>query len=220
MTEQGSKSTDLLLQGLNPEQMFAAAHGDGPLLVLAGAGTGKTMVLAFRIAYLLSQGVKPEYILLVTFTRKAAREMIDRVGQIVGHQVAERIWHGTFHSLGLRLVRQYDRAIRLKNDFSVMDQADAADLLNLARTDPDAMAEEARIAYVAVTRPRHMLYVSYCSRQLSPRMNDDIPAQLSRLLQGGAHFFEQQTASTMRADADDVDDEFELGAVESRALWK
>ena len=120
---------------LNPAQLAAVRHGDGPLLVLAGAGTGKTMTLAHRVAYLILKGIKPECILLLTFTRKAAKEMIDRVGRIVGRGLAKRVVAGTFHSIGLKLLRRYAPAVSLRRDFTVMDQADAADLLNLVRTE-------------------------------------------------------------------------------------
>lgn len=120
---------------LNAAQLAAATHSDGPLLVLAGAGTGKTMTLAHRVAYLILKGVKPERILLLTFTRRAAKEMIARVGRIVGRSLAKRVVAGTFHSVGLTLLRKYASAVRLRRDFTVMDQADAADLLNLVRTE-------------------------------------------------------------------------------------
>jgi DNA helicase II / ATP-dependent DNA helicase PcrA len=117
---------------LNPEQLRAATHGDGPLLIVAGAGTGKTMTLAARVAWLLSQGVRPERMLLLTFSRRAAREMVSRAERMSGAD-AGRVWGGTFHAVGNRLLRQHGRALGLSPDFTVLDQADAADVMNLLR---------------------------------------------------------------------------------------
>src|SRR3954447_4204836 len=93
-----------LLADLTPEQCEAVTHGEGPLLILAGAGSGKTRVITRRVAYLLQQGVKPWNILAITFTNKAAGEMKGRVEYLVP---GNRVWISTFHSLGARLLRQY-----------------------------------------------------------------------------------------------------------------
>src|SRR3989338_801326 len=89
---------------LNQEQLDVVLHGDGPCLVLAGAGSGKTRALTYRVAYLLEQGVDPSSILLLTFTNKAAREMLSRVEMLMG-VAAKGIWGGTFHSVGARFLR-------------------------------------------------------------------------------------------------------------------
>jgi len=123
------------LEGLNPAQQEAVTHGEGPLLVIAGAGTGKTKTLACRVAYLIAQGVWPDRILLLTFTRRAAAEMLSRAAQMTAQDVAGRVWGGTFHAVANRLLRQYGRALGLLPDYTVMDQGDAADLMNLIRNE-------------------------------------------------------------------------------------
>ncbi len=117
---------------LNPEQAAAATHGTGPLLIIAGAGTGKTRTLVYRVAHLISTGVRPERILLLTFTRRAAQEMLGRAERLVG-SAGTRVHGGTFHATGHRLLRSYGELAGLPKDFSIMDQGDAEDLMGLAR---------------------------------------------------------------------------------------
>jgi DNA helicase-2/ATP-dependent DNA helicase PcrA len=117
---------------LNTEQRAAASHGDGPLLIIAGAGTGKTRTLVYRVAHLIDHGVSPERILLLTFTRRAAHEMLSRAERLVG-SASSRVQGGTFHATGHRLLRQFGPEAGLARDFSIMDQGDAEDLMQLAR---------------------------------------------------------------------------------------
>lgn len=118
------------LSGLNPEQREAVETLDGPVLVLAGAGTGKTRVLTTRIAHILSQGrARPAEILSVTFTNKAAREMKHRLGQMLGHAVEGMPWLGTFHSIGGRILRSHAELAQLKSNFTVLDTDDQVRLL-------------------------------------------------------------------------------------------
>ncbi len=118
------------LSGLNPEQRDAVETLDGPVLVLAGAGTGKTRVLTTRIAHILSQGrARPAEILSVTFTNKAAREMKHRLGQMLGHAVEGMPWLGTFHSIGGRILRTHAELAQLKSNFTVLDTDDQIRLL-------------------------------------------------------------------------------------------
>ncbi len=132
------------LSELNPAQREAVTHGDGPLLVVAGAGTGKTKTLACRVAWLIRQGVPPDRILLLTFTRRAASEMLSRAGHLTEAAAAGRVWGGTFHAVANRLLRIYGRAIGLPGDFTVMDQGDAADLMNLIRSELGVAKENRR----------------------------------------------------------------------------
>ncbi|MGB7805744.1 MAG: ATP-dependent helicase [Actinomycetota bacterium] len=117
---------------LNDAQRAAATHGDGPLLIVAGAGTGKTATLAARVAWLIEQGTRPERILLLTFSRRGAREMLSRAERMTGAD-AGRVWGGTFHAVGNRLLRLHGRPLGLRPDFTVLDQADGADVMNLLR---------------------------------------------------------------------------------------
>jgi len=118
------------LAGLNPEQRAAVETLDGPVLVLAGAGTGKTRVLTTRIAHILSLGkARPSEILSVTFTNKAAREMKIRVGAMVGQIVEGMPWLGTFHSIGVKILRRHAELVGLKPDFTILDVDDQVRLL-------------------------------------------------------------------------------------------
>jgi DNA helicase-2/ATP-dependent DNA helicase PcrA len=127
------------LNDLNQQQREAVMAGDGPVLVVAGAGTGKTKTLAYHVAHLVCAGVDPGRIMLLTFTRRAAEEMIRRANAIVRIAQPEtsarssRIWGGTFHAVANRLLRIYSKAIGLEEGFTVLDQADAEDLMNVIR---------------------------------------------------------------------------------------
>ncbi len=103
---------------LNSAQLEAVTAADGPVLVIAGAGTGKTWTLACRVAHLIEQGVPPERILLLTFSRRAAREMLSRAGRLVDQNRTGKVWGGTFHAIANRLLRLYGRPIGLAPDFS------------------------------------------------------------------------------------------------------
>ena len=118
------------LKGLNPEQRAAVEITDGPLLVLAGAGTGKTRVLTTRLAHLLATGKAwPGQILAVTFTNKAAREMKDRIGHLIGGAVEGMTWLGTFHSIGVKILRRHAELAGLKSGFSILDTDDQIRLI-------------------------------------------------------------------------------------------
>ena len=117
---------------LNPEQAAAALHGDGPLLIIAGAGTGKTRTLVYRVAHLIDRGVPAERLLLLTFTRRAAQEMLSRAETLVGG-TSKRVHGGTFHGTAHRLLRRYGESAGLPKDFTIMDQGDSADLMQLSR---------------------------------------------------------------------------------------
>ena len=113
---------------LNPEQCAAATAGDGPLLVLAAAGTGKTRTLVYRLSYLIEKGVDPSRIILLTFTNRAAQEMLDRARKVVG-EVANLAWSGTFHSICARFLRKWGSAIGIKPSFKIIDEDDQKKLI-------------------------------------------------------------------------------------------
>ena len=118
---------------LNPQQLAAVTAGEGPSLVIAGAGSGKTRTLVYRVAYLIDSGVDPSHILLLTFTRKSAQEMLHRAGELIGVR-SERVCGGTFHSVANMLLRRYGRAIGLEPGFTILDRGDAEDLIALVRS--------------------------------------------------------------------------------------
>ena len=135
------------LRGLNPQQRTAVMHGDSPLLIIAGAGTGKTTTLAHRVAWQIVSGIDPGRILLLTFTRRAAAEMLRRVEAILmGLDTADlkdptitqrsrirSIRGGTFHSVATNLLRRHGQLIGLYPDFTILDRGDSEDLMNVAR---------------------------------------------------------------------------------------
>lgn len=118
-----------LLNDLNDAQRVAVEYIDGPSLVIAGAGSGKTRVLTYKIAYLLSQGMKPWSIMALTFTNKAAREMKERIGKLVGDDLAQHLYMGTFHSIFSRILRAEAEHIGFNNNFTIYDESDSRSLL-------------------------------------------------------------------------------------------
>jgi DNA helicase-2/ATP-dependent DNA helicase PcrA len=160
------------LSGLNDEQKAAATHSGGPLLIVAGAGTGKTKTLAYRVAHLISTGVRAEGILLLTFTRKASEEMLRRAySAVYGKESAGSVWGGTFHSIANRLLRIYSRAAGLLPDFTIVDQGDAEDMLDVLREELSLDKKEARF-------PRKSTCLAIYSRRVNG--NDELEGVLKR----------------------------------------
>ncbi|MGQ9506046.1 MAG: ATP-dependent helicase [Thermogutta sp.] len=133
---------DVIFRPLNPQQRAAVQHGRDPLLIVAGAGTGKTATIVHRVAWLVVQGVPPSAIMLLTFTRRAAEEMVRRVDAILnrlgfaqGRSWATNISGGTFHAIALSLLRRYGQGIGLTQNFTVLDRSDAEDLMNVVRSE-------------------------------------------------------------------------------------
>ena len=128
-----SERTPRWARSLNPSQLAAASHAEGSLLIVAGAGTGKTGTLAARVARLIDDGIAPSRILLLTFTRRAAQELLTRAGQLGSGPETDKVWGGTFHSVANRLLRMHGRGVGLDPAFTVIDQADAVELFGLVR---------------------------------------------------------------------------------------
>lgn len=128
---------------LNEQQYAAVTSGDGGKLVIAGAGTGKTRTLTYRVAWLLSRGVPADSILLVTFTNKAAREMVGRVRELT-NVATDRLWGGTFHSVGARVLRRHGAFLGFTDSFSILDESDQRDLIRLCITDLGVDVERRR----------------------------------------------------------------------------
>src|SRR5690554_430632 len=131
MQNNETNSVTNILANLNDAQRAAVEFCDGPSLVIAGAGSGKTRVLTYKISYLLEQGLPPYYILALTFTNKAAREMKSRISELVGEKKARSLWMGTFHSIFARILRNESKAIGFKSNFTIFDTSDSRNLIKL-----------------------------------------------------------------------------------------
>ena len=145
---------------LNAAQCAAVFALTGPVLVIAGAGSGKTRTIVYRTAYMLQKGIKPESILLLTFTRRAAGEMTKRVNELIGSEVADRITAGTFHSFANLQLRKYGRFIGIMPNFTICDTVDSADMIDLIKNTLDikktgkAMPKKGTIAEI-ISRARN-----------------------------------------------------------------
>ncbi len=164
---------------LNPQQLAAVTATPGPALVLAGAGAGKTRTLTYRVAYLLEQGIPVDRILLLTFTNKAAREMMDRVQELIGGDTAG-LWGGTFHSVGYRVLRRHAESIGYPQSFTIMDRDDAKALMSAAIADAGIDTKAARF-------PKPDLVCDI----LSMSLNTGLP--LGRVMEERYYYFESLT---------------------------
>ncbi len=192
-----------LTAGLNPVQARAVTHPDGPLLVVAGAGSGKTRVLTHRIAWLIDQGVSPFQILAITFTNKAADEMRRRVVELVG-RVAERMWISTFHAACLRILRRDAVRLGYRPRFSIYDQADAVRLTGYVVRDLglDAKKFPARAVHAAISAAKNDLvdFETYAARSAGPyerRIAEVYREYQARLLAASAMDFDDLLTVTV-----------------------
>ncbi|GAC1515082.1 MAG: ATP-dependent helicase [Gemmatimonadaceae bacterium] len=189
---------------LNAEQAAAVTHRGGPLLIIAGAGSGKTRTLVYRVAHLIEKGVRPERILLLTFTRRAAQEMIGRVERLTGGSAA-RVHGGTFHAAGHRFLRAYGEQAGLTGGFSIMDGGDAVDLMGLARTSANVSAKEKRFPRKETL---HYLYSRHINaeRSVEEIVRGEYPQyidQLERIVSIFAEYVRRKAARNL-VDYDDL----------------
>ena len=200
----GERSFHLDLEReLNDAQRAAATCGNGPKLVIAGAGSGKTRTITYRVAFLMMSGVQPAQILLATFTNKAAREMLSRVDGLTGGS-AGKVWGGTFHAIGNRLLRQYAKLVGLAPNYSILDEGDQRDLIKVAVTDTRVKVEEKRFPSPAVIQDL-LSFAFNTQRALSAVVEERAPhfAQwVEELAQVGARYEAKKRA----ANALDYDD--------------
>jgi len=200
-----NQSNDPLLTGLNPQQSTAVTHAGGPLLVVAGAGSGKTRVLTRRIAYLMSRrNVAPYQILAITFTNKAAGEMKERVGDLVG-PVAKSMWVSTFHSACVRLLRQEANRLGYSNSFSIYDSADSLRLVTIVAKELnlDSKRYPARQFQAMISNAKNELmgpndYVNATSNQFEEVVADVYSIYQKRLQQANAMDFDDLILKTVQ----------------------
>lgn len=189
---------------LNDEQRAVVLGGDGPCLVLAGAGSGKTHTIAYRVAHLLEKGVSPEEILLVTFTNKAAKEMNDRINRLAGR--SEKLpWSGTFHHIAVRILRQYAGLLGYENNFTILDSDDATDLLKLCLRQ-EGIERGAKRFPSAGTVIGIMSFARNSGRTIADVMNERYPqwTPLTDTIEAIAESYEKRKGATNTVDFDDL----------------
>ena len=187
---------------LNPEQCAAATAGEGPLLVLAAAGTGKTRTLVHRVAYLIEQGVPPERILLLTFTNRAAKEMLERAEKVVG-DAAQSIWSGTFHSICARFLRRYGSALGYQPGFQIIDEEDQkkliGDIIKSSVKDPKDFPKKELIAKMkAAERVFLVTTPSFLERFCAYADQYEVPQNCVEIVTSGALLTAPVSAATKR----------------------
>src|SRR3954465_12913223 len=189
---------------LNPDQAHVVVHGSGPLLVVAGAGSGKTRVLTHRIAHLISEGVSPFEILAITFTNKAADEMKHRVAELVG-PVAKKMWVSTFHAACVRILRRDGTVLGFPSSFTIYDQADAVRLtgyvLRDLNVDPKRFPPRSVHASISAAKNELLGVDAYADRArtiFERRIAEVYREYQARLLQAGAMDFDDLLTQTVR----------------------
>ena len=190
--------------GLNAEQRAAVIHGDGPLLIVAGAGTGKTRTLVHRVAALIERGVPAERILLLTFTRRAAEEMLGRVERLTGH-AGRRVQGGTFHATAHQVLRRFGPQAGIAEGFTILDQADAEDLMQLARASLGFGARERRFPKKETLQALYSRHIN-TDRTVEDLLRDGFPQYVDDLADIGSVFAEYVERKVARnlVDYDDL----------------
>ena len=192
------------LKDLNTEQHAAAVHVNGPALIIAGAGSGKTRVLTYRIAHLLSLGVNPSSLLSLTFTNKAAREMKDRIGNLVGADVAQYLWMGTFHSMFSRILRKEGELLGYTKNFTIYDTADSRSLVKtiIKELQLDDQFYKVNEIYGRISAAKNNLITPHAYYANTHLTENDQRARRPRVVD----IYKMYASRCKRADAMDFDD--------------
>jgi DNA helicase-2/ATP-dependent DNA helicase PcrA len=192
-----------ILDELNPVQRAAAEQIDGPSLIIAGAGSGKTRVLTYKIANMLMHHISPEAILALTFTNKAAREMKDRIATVVGKQ-ADRLWMGTFHSIFSRILRFEAAAIGFKSNFTIYDSADSASLLRsiVKEMQLDEKTYRDKLVHNRISMAKNNLVTASSYTANTQLVSEDVQNRCPKI----AGIYQQYAARCRNANAMDFDD--------------
>jgi DNA helicase-2/ATP-dependent DNA helicase PcrA len=188
---------------LNPQQLAAVTAPPGPALVIAGAGSGKTRTLTYRVAYLLEQGIPAERILLLTFTNKAAGEMMRRISDLLGHELRS-LWGGTFHSIGARVLRLHAEVLGYQKDFTILDRDDAQDLIKACMADAQIDKKDKRFPKPAVLNEIFSLAAN--THQTTEKLVDGQFSYFSKFVTQIADLAKHYTARKRATNAMDFDD--------------
>lgn len=202
--ESGATTSSPAHAALNTEQRAAVLHGDGPLLIVAGAGTGKTRTLVHRVAALIERGVRAERVLLLTFTRRAAEEMLARVERLTG-QHGRRVQGGTFHATAHATLRQFGQQAGIGEGFTILDQRDAEDLMQLARAALGFGARERRFPKKETLQALYSRHIN-TDRTVEDLLRDGVPQYVDDLADIGRVFAEyvERKAARNLVDYDDL----------------
>jgi len=189
---------------LNEQQQEAVLYDGGPSLVVAGAGSGKTRVLTYKIAYLIDRGVKPYHILALTFTNKAAREMKSRIGAVTGDDVAAQLWMGTFHSIFYRILRYEAEVIGYPHDFTIYDASDSKSLIKsiIKEMQLDDKVYRATMIQSRISNAKNALVTPEAYEGIKDWMEADRKAKIPFLVE----IYRRYRARCYRAGAMDFDD--------------
>src|SRR3954469_6529748 len=188
---------------LNEQQFAAVTAPPGPALVIAGAGSGKTRTLTYRVAYLLEQGIPPERILLLTFTNKAAKEMMRRVTDLLGHEL-NSLWGGTFHSIGNRMLRLHGDLLGYRRGFSIMDREDAKHLLSACIAESEINLKDTRFPKAEVLA--EIFSMALNTHKTIPQLLDELNPHFLPLAESIENLQTRYTKRKVSANAMDFDD--------------
>jgi len=197
-----SNHAEAIIEGLNSSQKEAVMYNNGPSLIIAGAGSGKTRVLTCKIAYLLELGLSPERIVALTFTNKAAREMKERIASMVGQKIAKRLVMGTFHAVFSRILRTESEHLTIKKEFVIYDTTDAKNTIKTIvkemQLDEKMYKPALVLSRISYAKNNLLSPAAYATSKLIdndfyakiPRVKDIYPVYVSRLKQSSALDFD------------------------------